>query len=66
MKGEIMLCENCIFFEFIQEIDEEPDGYCHRFPPTRPTISDFDLFPCVCKKDWCGEYKQKSTELTSQ
>jgi DNA-directed RNA polymerase alpha subunit len=52
-------CKICEFFVKIDTSDEECDGICCRFPPTRMGIDDSSLYPELMIDDWCGEFQSK-------
>ena len=52
-------CERCRFWE---QSPPEPEGYCHRYPPTVFLMDDLDTvecFPVTLSTVWCGEFKPR-------
>lgn len=47
-------CRTCKFWNSFQD---EKDGTCQRYPPTR-TVDGESRFPLTFETEWCGEWKQ--------
>lgn len=65
VEGELgaeNVCVTCVFYaaEFSQ------NGHCHAHPPLFDRGWDVSKFPSVRSTDWCGEWKAKVNNASTE
>ena len=57
----VIACAGCAFFHAYPRriVATGAEGECRHSPPVRE--GDFAYWPEVCKREWCGMWKQRGT-----